>query len=129
MSTVERHEYVRLLDRIIAAAEAGDPSDLENVYWPDAVIWHNHDNREQTVQQNMKVLVAMGRFVEQRQYVDRRIHVFDGGIVQQHVLKGVRVRDGEPVELHACVVVTVRDGRITRLDEYLDSGEVANFWS
>ena len=25
--------------------------------------------------------------------------------------------------------VTVRDGRITRLDEYLDSGEVANFWS
>ena len=51
MSTVERHEYVRLLDRIIAAAEAGDPSDLENVYWPDAVIWHNHDNRAQTVQQ------------------------------------------------------------------------------
>jgi hypothetical protein len=43
MSTVERHEYVRLLDRIIAAAEAGDPSDLENVYWPDAVIWHNHE--------------------------------------------------------------------------------------
>ena len=109
--------------------QAGDPSDLENVYWPDAVIWHNHDNRAQTVQQNMKVLVAMGRFVEQRQYVDRRIHVFDGGIVQQHVLKGVRVRDGEPVELHACVVVTVRDGRITRLDEYLDSGEVAKFWS
>ena len=50
MSTVERHEYVRLLDRIIAAAEAGDPPDLENVYWPDAVIWHNDENRAQTVQ-------------------------------------------------------------------------------
>jgi ketosteroid isomerase-like protein len=129
MSTVERHEYARLLDRIIAAAEAGDPSDLENVYWPDAVIWHNHDNREQTVQQNMKLLVAMGKFVDDRRYVERRINVFDGGIVQQHVLRAIRKRDGEPVELHACVVCTIRDGRIARLDEYLDSGEVANFWS
>jgi ketosteroid isomerase-like protein len=125
----ERHEYAALLDRIIAAAEAGDPADLENVYWPDAVIWHNHDNKEQTVQQNMKVLAAMDRFVTDRTYADRRRFVFDGGIVQQHVLRGVRRRDGEHVQLHACVVVSVRDGRIARLDEYIDSAEVATFWS
>ena len=52
----DRHPHVQLLDRIIAAAEAGDPADLFNVYAPDGVIWHNHDGVEQTVEQNAKVL-------------------------------------------------------------------------
>lgn len=126
----DRHPYVQLLDRIIAAAQTGDPSDLFNVYAPDAVIWHNHDGIEQTVEQNAKVLRRISERVTDREYTDRRIQVFDGGVVQQHVLRGINVRSGEPVALHACVVVTVgEDGRIRRLDEYIDSTEAARFSS
>ncbi len=128
MIDTERHPYVQLLDRIIAAAEAGDAADLYRIYAEDAVIWHNTDDREVGVAQNAKVLEAMPRWVKDRQYTERRIQVFEGGVVQQHVLRGVRIADGEEVAMHACVVVQVNDeGRITRLDEYLDSAEVARF--
>lgn len=126
--TAERHAYVALLDRIIAAAEAGDAADLFDIYAPDAVIWHNHDLTEQTVADNARVLEAMDRWVTDRTYTERRIRVFEGGVVQQHVLRGTNRASGEPVALHACVVVQVGDdGRITRLDEYIDSREAAIF--
>ena len=128
IETAERHAYVVLLDRIIAAAEAGDPADLENIYAPDAVIWHNHDLKEQTVADNARMLSSMDRWVADREYTDRRVHVLEDGVVQQHVLRGVNRKSGEPVTLHACVVVQVSaDGRIARLDEYIDSAEAAVF--
>ena len=124
----DRHPHVQLLDRIIAAAEAGDPADLFDIYAPDGVIWHNHDGVEQTVEENARTLRAIAKRVSDRRYTERRIQLFDGGVVQQHVLRGTNVRSGEPVELHACVVVTVNeDGRITRLDEYIDSAEALRF--
>ena len=124
----DRHPHVQLLDRIIAAAEAGDPTDLFDIYAPDGVIWHNHDGIEQTVEENARTLRAIAKRVSDRRYTARRIQLFDGGVVQQHVLRGTNVRSGEPVELHACVVVTVNDeGRITRLDEYIDSAEALRF--
>jgi ketosteroid isomerase-like protein len=122
-------EHIKLLDRIIAAAEAGDPSDLADIYAPDGVIWHNTDNREQTVADNQRVLAAMDKHVVDRKYTDRRVHVFDGGVVQQHVLRGTKRSTGEPVELKAVVVVLVEDGKITRLDEYFDSAEAATLRS
>lgn len=124
MADTERHPYVQLLDRITEAALAGDGSDLFNIYTDDAVIWHNHDNREQTVAQNVKLLERMPQWVSDREYADRRFRVFEGGVVQQHTLKGTRISTGEKIALHACVVVLVNeDGLITRLDEYIDSAE------
>jgi ketosteroid isomerase-like protein len=122
-------EHIKLLDRIVAAAEAGDPADLLNVYAENAVIWHNTDNREQSVQSNMRALVAMDKFLTNRRYTDRRIHAFDGGVVHQHVLRGTKRSTGEEVELKACVVILVEDGKITRLDEYFDSAEAARISS
>lgn len=121
------HPNIALLDRILIAAEAGDATDLADIYAPDGVIWHNHDLKEQTVAQNARVLEAMGRWVADRKYTDRRVFAYDGGAVQQHVLRGTRISTGEEVALHACVVITVEDGKITRLDEYFDSAEAAQF--
>ena len=61
---------------LIAAAEAGDATDLFSIYADDAVIWHNHDNREQTVAENAVVLEKMHTWVRDRSYDDRRIQVF-----------------------------------------------------
>ena len=121
------HPNIVLLDRIITAAEAGDASYLANIYHPDAVIWHNHDLKDTTVEQNGRLLEAMGRWVSDRKYTERRISAFEGGAVQQHVLRGTRNSTGEEIALHACVVITVEDGKISRLDEYIDSAEAAQF--
>jgi ketosteroid isomerase-like protein len=122
-------EHIKLLDRIVVAAEAGDPADLLDIYAEGAVIWHNTDDMEQTVEQNMKVLAGMDRFLTDRKYDERRAHVFDGGVVQQHVLRGTKRSTGEPFEMKAVVVVLVEDGKIVRLDEYFDSAAAAKLRS
>ena len=128
MTEDARHEYVQILDRIIAAAESGDPTDLFDVYTEDAVIWHNHDGRETTVAQNARLLVKMAEWVSDRRYTDRRIRVFEGGVVQQHVLRGTHRASGEELSMDACVVVLVNaDGKATRLDEYIDSAQAGRF--
>ncbi|TWE07884.1 nuclear transport factor 2 family protein [Rudaeicoccus suwonensis] len=128
MTDEHRHEYIQLLDRIIAAAESGDATDIFEVYAPDAQIWHNHDDRVQTVEQNARLLTRMAEWVADRRYTDRRIHVFEGGVVQQHVLRGTHRASGEELAMNACVVALVgEDGRITRLDEYIDSAQAARF--
>lgn len=122
MSSASEHDYEQLLDRIVAAAESGDPSDFFAVYADDAVIWHNHDDREQTVAENAAQLAVLHAHVSDLRYTERRMHTTDGVIVQQHVLRGTRTSTGEPVAMHACVVAHVNaHGRISRLDEYLDS--------
>src|SRR6478736_2729048 len=82
-----------LVIRFFAAIEAGDLGTLREIYAPDAVIWHNDDLLEQSVDDNLKVLQG---------------------------LRG-RLPNGADVELHAAMYLQVRDGHITRIEEYLDS--------
>jgi ketosteroid isomerase-like protein len=116
-----------LAKRFFDCVEAGDVDGLVACYAPDARIWHNTDRLEQTAAENEATLKGMVKRIHDREYADRRLQVFPGGFVQQHVLKGTRAHDGERLELPACIVCEVKDGRITRLDEYFDSAAVAQF--
>ena len=107
--------------------EAGDVDGLVACYAPDAKIWHNTDGLEQTPADNAKTLKGMVARIVDRLYDNRRLQVFPGGFVHQHVLRGTRAHDGVRVELPACIVCEVKDGKITRLDEYFDSAGVAEF--
>lgn len=121
-------EAVRALaKRFFDCVEAGDVDGLVACYAPDARIWHNTDRAEQTPAENRATLNAMVARILDREYADRRLQVFPGGFVQQHVLKGTRAHDGVRVELPACIVCQVTDGKVTRLDEYFDSAQVAAF--
>ncbi len=105
-----------------AALEAGDIERLRAIYAPDALIWHNDDLIEQSVEDNLKVLQGLHRAVSGLRYdVIRRAPAADG-VLQQHVLRGT-LPDGSAVELHAAMYLQVRDGHITRIEEYLDSGK------
>ncbi len=110
--------------RFFAALEAGDIAALREIYAPDAVIWHNDDLVEQPVEENLKVLAGLHRVVSGLRYdITRRVPAPDG-VLQQHVLRGT-LPDGAAVELHAAMYLQVRDGRISRIEEYLDSGKRA----
>lgn len=110
-----------LLDSIVAI----DVDTLrERVYAADVVVWHNFDGVEQTRDQNLATLSWLGRHVTNLRYEEICRHLTDTGFVQQHVLRGT-TREGVELDVPACVIVTVADGRIARIDEYLDTAQVA----
>jgi ketosteroid isomerase-like protein len=118
------HDEIRALaTRLFDCIERGDVEAVAGCYAPDVVIWHNTDGVEQSRDENLRTLTWVVRTLVERRYVDRRLDVFDGGFVQQHLLTGVRT-DGGKVSLPAVLVGRVAGGKITRLDEYIDSAHV-----
>lgn len=120
-------EIARAAARLLDAIETGDVEVVRAIYAPDAVIWHNTDNLETTVEENLRVLGGFVKAVRERRYQNRRLDVFDGGFVEQHLLTGRRATDGKALSLAACIVCKVSNGRITRLDEYFDSAALAEW--
>lgn len=116
-----------LASRFFDAIEQGDIETMRGSFTPDAEIWHNTDEAIVTRDQTATTLAGMVERIRDREYADRRLTVFPGGFVQQHVLKGVRVHDDVEVRLPCAIVCKVEDGKITRLDEYFDSAHVAKF--
>lgn len=109
------------------AIEAGDISTMKNSFTPDAEIWHNTDEKIVDREFTATILQGMVERISSRKYADRRLQVFPGGFVQQHVLQGVRRHDGGMVRLPCVIVCRVEGNKITRLDEYFDSAHQATF--
>jgi ketosteroid isomerase-like protein len=121
---VTERETYELADRFFAAIPKGDVATLRALYAPDAVIWHNHDGKAQSVDENLSVLAWVARNIRDMRYEDVRRQITPTGWVQQHVLRGT-APSGKPLEIAACIVFSVAAGRVTRLDEYLDSAQIA----
>ncbi|MGH6872723.1 MAG: nuclear transport factor 2 family protein [Rhizomicrobium sp.] len=115
-------DMTALADRVMRAIEAGDRDAVAACYAPNARIWHNFDGVEQTVAENLLTLGWVEKRLANRKYEIVARHAFDGGYVQQHVLTGT-LNSGDAFRMPACLVVQVANGRITRLDEYLDTGQ------
>jgi ketosteroid isomerase-like protein len=113
-----------LADRLFGAVEEGDLEGLRQLYHPAARIWHNYDQREQTVEENLATLEWLCQRLFDRRYDVIRRDTLPDGFVQQHVLYGL-TRAGEPFAMPACMVVRCSQGRITRIDEYLDPAQAA----
>ena len=106
------------------AVEAGDLDKIKSIYAPDVVVWHNFDKREQTLEENLRVLKWMVANVSERRYEDIRRVVLDDGFVQQHVLTGI-APSGARLDVPAMMRVWVSGGCVTRIDEYLDTAQVS----
>ncbi len=119
-----QQNYVEFAKKFVGAIQAGDVDAVRACYAPDAKIWHNSDNIEQTVDQNMKVLNWFIGALPDRFYRVLRVEALPDGFMQQHVLEAT-LPTGERWAMDACVVVKIENGVITRLDEYLDSAKSA----
>lgn len=116
---------LELADRLFAAIAANDLEALRNdVYSPDVVVWHNNDNHEQRIDENLKVLNWLSRKVTNRRYEEVRRQATETGFVEQHVLRGT-AENGTELDIPACLVVTVSGDRISRIDEYIDSAALS----
>lgn len=111
-------------EKFFRAVESGDIEAVRSIYAVNARIWHNFDGKEQTVEENLRVLRWLARALPRRRYnVQRRVAI-PGGFMQQHVLEGETATGS--FAMPACVVCEVTDGRIIRLEEYLDSSQAAH---
>ncbi len=121
---MDERATLELADRFFAAIPKGDLETVRAIYAPDALIWHNNDQVTQSVEQNLQVLAWVTKNIAGLRYEEIRRHVTPSGFVQQHVLRGT-APNGKSLEVPACILCTVEGGRITRLDEYLDSAQIA----
>jgi ketosteroid isomerase-like protein len=117
-------DHFAIADRLFGDVERGDIDDLRRLYHPEARIWHNYDQRDQTVEENLRTLGWMCERLFDRSYEVVRRERLDDGFVQQHVLHGL-TRLGEPFAMPACMIVRCAAGRITRIEEYLDPAQAA----
>ncbi len=108
-----------LADRLFHAIERGDVDAVRDCYADDAVIWHNFDDAEQNVADNLATLQWMVDRLAQRRYETLRREPLEGGLLSLHVLHGV-TPGGDALAMHAAMVLTMADDKVTRIDEYLD---------
>jgi ketosteroid isomerase-like protein len=113
-------------ERLFTAIEAGDVDAVRDLYDADVEVWHNTDRVTQGRDENLATLAWVHRNLSGLTYEDVRRSATDDGFVQRHVFAATN-RAGRRIEVPACIVASVRDGRITHLDEYLDSAELAAF--
>jgi ketosteroid isomerase-like protein len=119
---MKEQEILDFADRFVGAIQTGDVPTVRSCYAPGAKIWHNTDNVEQTVDDNVKVLEWFIKTLPDRNYRVLRREALKDGFLQQHVLEAT-LPDGAAWKMSACVVIKMENGLITRLDEYLDSAE------
>jgi len=124
---VDEYEIRELCERFFDAYQDQRIDVIAELYADDCIVWHNVFNREQTGAENLAALPFGYGGQRRRTYNDRTIDVFHDGFVIRYSLNGVQ-HDGHRGALWICIVGRVRDGKITRIDEYMDSGKFAE-WS
>ena len=120
-------EINTLAERLLAGILNADVDAVRLAYSPDAKVWHNFDQREQTVDENLATLLEMHRRATGLEYTQIRRFASPGGFVQQHVLIGQA--KGGALDMPAMIRFWVTDGRITRLEEYLDTRQAMVMYS
>ena len=112
-------------NRLFSAIERGDQQAVEKMWAADVAVWHSGDEVANDRARALKVIGWFIRSTTKRSYeiLDRQF--FDGGFVQQHVLRADGA-NGATMTLRVCIVIKVDTcGSIVRIDEYFDPADMA----
>lgn len=115
----------QIADRLFAAMEAGDVEAIAAMWARDVAVWHCAAG-ESTGRTGALAMIQwmVANSLDRRYQVIAR-HEFDGGFVQQHLLRSTAL-DGTTVTVRVAIIVLVgADGLITRMDEYFDPAALA----
>jgi len=123
MADLSTEDIDLIANPFFAAITAGNIEAVKAAYAPSATIWHNFDEKDQVPEDNALTLAFLHSRAQNLQYTEIRRFASPGGFVQQHVLVGDA--KGGRLRVPAIIRFWVEDGRITRLEEYLDTRQVA----
>jgi ketosteroid isomerase-like protein len=116
---------LEVANRLFGAIERGEYETIDGMWADDVTVWHTGDSQDNDRVRALKVIRWFIDNTTQRSYeiLDRRF--FDGGFMQQHVLRADRSSDVS-IEMRVCIVIRVdAKGLITRIDEYFDPADMA----
>lgn len=117
--------YLDVADRLFGAIERGEYDTVAAMWADDVTVWHTGDSQDNDRAQALKVIRWFMRVTAARSYEILDRQYFDGGFVQQHVLRASR-SDDTSIEMRVCIVIKVdAEGSITRVDEYFDPADMA----
>ena len=119
-------ETLELCDRFFDAIEQKDFETVEKCYAPETIIWHSHDCLYQSRESNLAMLKEGMKRHKKMHYADRRVHVFEGGFLQQHRLYVTHANDFVG-QMDVCFIAYTRDGMLSRIYEYFDTGQREKF--
>jgi ketosteroid isomerase-like protein len=111
-------------NRLFAAIERGDYAAVEGMWADEVLVWHSGDPQDNQRGRALNVIRWFMDITTTRSYeiLDRQF--FEGGFVQQHVLRAQR-SDEVSIEMRVCIVIKVdAGGLITRIDEYFDPSDM-----
>jgi ketosteroid isomerase-like protein len=117
--------YLNVADRLFGAIERGEYATVDDMWADDVTVWHTGDSQDNDRVRALKVIRWFLDNTTRRSYEILDRQYFDGGFVQQHVLRAGRSADTS-IEMRVCIVIKVdTEGRITRVDEYFDPADMA----
>jgi ketosteroid isomerase-like protein len=125
MPTAASDLVADVANSLFAAIERGDYDAVAAMWADDVTVWHSGDAADDDRVRALKVIRWFIRSTTTRSYdiLDRRF--FDGGFVQQHVLRADGV-NGASITLRVCIVIEVgADGLVSRVAEYFDPADMA----
>ncbi|WP_235892642.1 nuclear transport factor 2 family protein [Mycolicibacterium hodleri] len=112
-------------NRLFGAIESGDYEAVEYLWAADVAVWHSGDAADNDRIRALKVIRWFIKNTTTRTYEIRDRQFFDGGFVQQHVLRADGI-NGASITLRVCIVIKIDDeGLIVRIDEYFDPADMA----
>jgi ketosteroid isomerase-like protein len=120
-----RSTVADVADRLFAAIEAGDADKVAALWDDDVLVWKSAEPEDQAKTRALRVIFWFMDTTTERRYeiLDRQF--FEGGFVQQHVLRAAG-RNGGSISMRVCIVIKVgSNGLISRIDEYFDPKEIA----
>lgn len=114
-----------LADRLFGAIERGEYETVEGMWADDFTVWRSGNSRDDDRVRALKVIRWFINVTTTRSYEILDRQVFDGGFVQQHILRARRA-DDVSIDMRVCIVIKVNaEGLITRIDEYFDPTDMA----
>ncbi|WP_226356277.1 hypothetical protein [Pseudonocardia sp. ICBG601] len=114
--------------RVVAALDAVDPGD--GLFAAGAVTWHSFDEVEApTVPDTMHSVRAIRAAVPDFGFRDVRAQPVTGGISWARYVVAGTLPDGTAFRAPAALAVHVGDdGLVTRIEEYVDTGQLAGLF-
>jgi ketosteroid isomerase-like protein len=112
-------------NRLFGAIERGEYETVDGMWAEDVTVWHTGDECDNDRIRALKVIRWFMNVTNTRSYEILDRQCFDGGFVQQHILRARR-SDDVSIEMRVCIVIKVdAKGLITRIDEYFDPADMA----
>ncbi len=116
---------VDVADRMFGAIAGGDYATVEATWADDVLVWHSGDTEDNQRGRALRVIRWFLDVTSTRSYEVLDRQVFEGGFVQQHILRA-QGRNGASIEMRVCLVAKVNErGLVSRIDEYFDPAVMA----